>query len=103
MINQLAHFWHDLPTFIRLPLDFAFTVIFIRGIIAKEIMDFLKEKGVLKEGVLHALYHLLKKVVPNLERHIAIWNHYKLQRQGDAHDGFVAVCEQDRCVVFAKR
>lgn len=96
MIDTILAFWHNLPLVIRVPLDFCFTVVFVRGILAKEIMDFFKERGLFKEGIIHATIHFLKRYIPSLERKLAIWTHYS------HHHPAVSVleCPKETCGVL---
>lgn len=96
MLDPIINLWRDLPAVLRVTLDFAFTVVLIRGILAREIMDWLKEHGILKNGILHELAGLSKKLIPNHNRHSAIFSHYR--EHGNEP---VTTCNEGNCQVFA--
>jgi hypothetical protein len=77
-VDLLIHFYQGLPAFVKLPVDFLFSVVIVRGIIAKEISDFIRDA-----------WH---KSLTNNDRKSVIWNHY----QADHGQALVA-CQTDNC------
>lgn len=102
MINTLLEFWHSIPFIIRLPVEFVFFVIILRGIIANDITSWLEDKGLIKHKEQSLIYRMLdfvyftvKRHIPHLERHSAIWHHYRT-----GHEKAPLDCGQERCKVF---
>jgi hypothetical protein len=52
-------FWHSLPLLIRLPLDFVFVVIILRGVVAKDITSWLEDRGFIKKREQSLVYRIL--------------------------------------------
>lgn len=97
-MDSLIEFWHGLPGLVRWILNFWFSVIFVRGILANEITEEMKKRGILKDGVINGI----KRFITNLlnERHQAILAHHKHYRTGQGHDSKSAFTCSD-CTVFA--
>lgn len=96
MIDGIIEFWRELPTLVRLPLDFFLTVIVMRGIVANEISNWLKERGIMKDGILHAIVSTGKRLASRDERKLAIFDHYKTH----GHSSIVE-CHDGRCAIFS--
>ena len=95
MLDSVLELWRDLPGVFRVSLDFIFTVVIVRGILAREIMDWLKEHGIMKDGLLHSLAGFSKKILPNHNRHSAIFAHYREHGENP-----VTSCNQGGCQIF---
>lgn len=74
-MESLIEFWNGLPWFIKWPAWFWFQVIFIRGIIAKDIMSWMEEKGILKDGVIRPIGRFIKRLVINSEQDLIYYQH----------------------------
>lgn len=98
MFDTIINFWHSLPWFIQWPINFWFTVIVMRGIVANEITNELEKRGWLRRGWLHGVVEWVKDHLPNFDRHAAIWYHYKNGHKNDS----VLVCNHGHCTVFHK-
>jgi hypothetical protein len=84
-MEALINAYHDLPALIRLPLDFLFTVVFLRGIVANELLKEMK------------LYMKVFKT----DRCKAIAEHWDGQARGLGHNSAsVLACNQGGCTVF---
>jgi hypothetical protein len=96
MLESLVQFHDHLPLLIRWSIDFIFQVIIIRGILANEIMSELRQRGILKQGIIHFVKQHIDKWTL-IARKVAIVEHY---RGGHNHDSVVG-CGQGRCTLFA--
>lgn len=104
-MENIASFWQHLPWLIRLPFDYLFSIVLVRGVLGSEINDWLKEKGIFREGILHSLFYLIGHIIPSLaptiERYMAIWQHFGLQSQGAGHESIsVTMCSDGHCTIF---
>lgn len=103
MTESILNIWRELPTFLRVPLEFGFWFILMRGIIAKDITSWLEDRGVVKrkeESLIYrgldGMYRFIKELVPNTNRKTAIWDHY-----AQGHPGMPAVdCNQGHCEIL---
>lgn len=110
MWNHLVELWRNIPWFIRVPLDFWLSVIIVRGILAKDVTSWLEDRGIIKSkekslvyrfldftyAVLRSVYKLLLKVMPSIERHAAIFSHYKEEHSSQS----ALECVEGRCSIF---
>lgn len=96
MFDPLISFYHSLPGVIRWTLDFSFSVIFVRGILANEIMSELKERGIVKRGVLHRSVDKLLAILPRNDRRLAIFEHYRESHPNQS----VVDCRQGHCGII---
>lgn len=96
MFDPLISFYHNLPGIVRWTCDFMFSVIFVRGILANEIMSELKDRGVVRKGSLHRLINHIIELLPKNERRTAIFDHYR----EDHREKTVIDCKQGHCAII---
>ena len=95
MLDGIIEFWRNLPWIIKFPLDFFLTVIVLRGIVANEISNWLKERGIMKDGILHSLARTGKRLVGQDDRRVTIFNHYKEHGQHS-----IVSCRDGQCTLI---
>ena len=96
MFDPLVSFYHNLPGLIRWMCDFTFSVIFVRGILANEIMSELKERGFVRKGSLHRFINRLISLLPHDDRRTAIFEHFKESHEKES----VIDCRQGHCGII---
>lgn len=100
MFDLLTNFYNGLPELIKIPVWFAFNIILIRGILANEIMLEIRQRGWFKGGILHRTVKRIDKWYL-LARKSAIFQHYRLQAQGNGHESnSVLDCSSGRCAII---
>lgn len=88
-MEVLINFYHDLPTAIRWAVDFLFTVVFLRGIVANELLTELKKYGAHIKQYWHS------------DRNQAIREHYLARASGEGHQAQnPADCSEGDCLLF---
>lgn len=95
MIENVVEFWRELPWIVRIPLDYFFGVVFLRGILGQEITSYVKSKGIFKNGMLRNVAKYIKNALINTERRMAIYLHYK-----EAHQPHIRECANGQCAVL---
>lgn len=104
---ELLDFWRNVPWLIRVPAEFWFGIIVVRGIIASDVTSWLEDRGFIKKKKQSLVYRGLDrayfagkavlKLLPKYDRHSAIWHHYS-----DSHGQHsVLECGQGKCGVFS--
>lgn len=96
MFEHIAQFHDSLPTLLRWTVDFTLNVVLLRGILANEILQEIRQRGWLKQGILHSVMNRIKEWTV-IARKMAIIEHY---RGGHQHDIRVG-CSQGRCGIFS--
>lgn len=84
-MDVITNLWADWWWPFRIVLDLLLITVFVRGVIANEILEFLKSKGLLKQG-------LLKTFSGWVSRKAVIWQHY-----AENHNGSVLICSDSQC------
>lgn len=98
MLNVLVQFHNHLPFLIRWPFDFAFEIIFLRGILAPKIVSDIKQRGFTKINIVHDVVHVVNKFLPDADSRKAIWEHWQMQAKGIGHEAHsVTDCYDGKC------
>lgn len=103
---MITNLWHDLPAIIRVPADFFILIIFLRGVVAKDITTWFEDHGIIRKGKKSIVYRALDfiydnavrviKLLPNHERHSALWEHFKY-----SHNADVLQCTDGKCTTLS--
>lgn len=98
MLETLIPAINHLNILIRLPLDFAFDIVFIRGILAPKIVSDIEHTGFKKINIVHDVVHVINMFLPDKAGRKAISEHWQMRAKGDGHEaGSVADCYDGKC------
>lgn len=105
-MEQLSETWRNLPSVVKLPLDFIVYVILLRGVLGNDITGWLKQRGIVKESkdsytwkVLDFIYNVILKI-KEVFRKLFITTYRKeilWQHQLERHNKSLKVCIDGKC------
>src|SRR5438270_10251938 len=98
MLETLIPAISHLNVFLRLPLDFTFDIVFIRGILAPKIVSNIEHTGWMRINIIHDVMHVIAKFLPDKAGRQAISEHFNMRAQGIGHETkSVADCYDGKC------
>jgi hypothetical protein len=98
MINALIQLHDKLPLLLQWLFDFAFEIIFLRGIIAPKIVSDIEHTGFKKINIIHDMVHVINMIIPPKDSRQAISEHFTMRAQGIGHEaGSISGCYDGSC------